>query len=70
MSLIFNQEALIVYCDPKIHGQETYERVLEALCKACHEYNSRDTTQENPLVFVISNRKDLQVMQFPDGKGP
>lgn len=64
LGLIFSNQndAIIAYCDPKIHGQETYDKVLEALCQAQHEYSSRKTAGDIPLVFVISTRKDLQML--------
>jgi predicted adenine nucleotide alpha hydrolase (AANH) superfamily ATPase len=48
------KDKVIVYCNPYIHGYETYMKVLEALCKACHEYNIQE--QHIPLVFILTTQ--------------
>lgn len=62
MSLIFTSDAVIVYADPKVHGHNTYTKVVEALCQACHDYNDRTVETDNPLVFVLTTRKDMQML--------
>lgn len=34
LKMRFNTNMLVVYCNPDVHGQETYDKVLAALCEA------------------------------------
>jgi hypothetical protein len=57
-----------------VHGRATYNKVVEAVNKACAEINSRTTSSDDSqLCFVITQEKDMVMLQlkFPNTqKGP
>jgi hypothetical protein len=61
---------LFIYCDPKLHGQDTYDKVLEVANEACHDYNLTNRDSDSQLIFVITKKRDMMYVAFPESKGP
>lgn len=66
-------DTVFVYCDPLVHGRETYNKVIDAVNKACADISNRTTGNgDSKLLFLITHEKDTNFqINFPNTvKGP
>ena len=65
-NLLLGLPCLLVYCDPQIHGQDTYDKILKAISDARRKmplivnYDSKSQSETTPeVMFVVSTTNKL-----------
>lgn len=70
----FNSNMLVVYCDPKVHGHQTYSKVLRALAKARRakpinlKPKEDGKARDQDIIYVLSTTKSMYAVNIAENK--
>jgi len=67
MCSMFKTDTLIIYCNPQVHGQETYEKVIKSVLEAREKqplnFEKPEEGKENTdpqIIFTVSTTQSLE----------
>lgn len=59
---------LVVYCDPEVHGQHTYNQIVRAMTQARQKrpanLNGKEEDQKNEVVFAVTTSRNNFILNF------
>ena len=74
---MFKTDTLIIYCDPSIHGEETYQKVVKSVLEAREKQPLNFEKQEEgkanhspQIIFTVSTTKNLEPFLKIKGNQP